>query len=118
VKLFDHEGTKVFLYLFRYILFPTVANILFKIPRCTNRTKGLVNIVCAEVVGVWTTVSREDISTAPINGECGAEKFGNLLHDFSIEIILHNYLWTLDKYANGIRRNVKYVNTGDLIFFG
>lgn len=103
-----------------YILSRTVtniANILFKILRYTNHTKGLMNIVCAEVMGVSATASRENISTASINGECDVEKFENLLHCFSIEIILDNYLWTLDKYTNEIRRNVKYVNTDNLIFF-
>lgn len=76
-----------------------------------------MNIVCAEVIGVSTTVSRENISTALINKECDAEKFENMLHCFSIEIILDNYLWTLGKYTNEIRRNVKYVNTDNFIFF-
>lgn len=51
-----------------------------------------MNIVCAEVIGVSTTVSRENISTALINEECDAEKFENMLHCISIEIILDNYL--------------------------
>lgn len=103
-----------------YILSLTVtniANILFIILRYTNRTKGLMNIFSAEVIGVSTTVSRENISTAPINGECDVEKFENSLHCFSIKIILDNCLWTLGNYTNEIRRNVKYVNTGNLIFF-
>lgn len=78
-----------------YILSRTVtniANIFFLILRYTNSTKCLMNIVCAEVIGVSTTVSRENISTALINEECDAEKFENMLHCISIEIILDNYL--------------------------
>lgn len=103
-----------------YVLSRTVtniANILFKILRYTNHTKCLTNIVCAEVIGVSTTVSRKNISTALINEECDAEKFENMLHCFSVEIILDNYLWTLGKYTNEIRRNAKYVNTDNLIFY-
>lgn len=76
-----------------------------------------MNIVCEEVIGVSTTVSRENISTALINEECDVEKFENMLHCISIEIILDNYLWPLGKYTNGIRRNAKYVNTDNLILF-